>query len=150
MSPFSAANKQPVRTPQHQPQQQQPQQFVGGLSPSVSAGYGPQARVKPLTLEDLEADMQRQAAANRYRTNDPVNGKVMSLAELEASFATSGNRPQPGAQTSPFAYPQPDPMQLLAMKQQHELKEQLSIARELKRRENYRKVIQLFYGVLPN
>ncbi|CAO3668976.1 unnamed protein product [Rhizopus microsporus] len=139
LSPFSAANKQPVRTPQHQPQQQQPQQFVGGLSPSVSAGYGPQARVKPLTLEDLEADMQRQAAANRYRTNDPVNGKVMSLAELEASFATSGNRPQPGAQTSPFAYPQPDPMQLLAMKQQHELKEQLSIARELKRRENYRK-----------
>ncbi|KAI9256216.1 topoisomerase II-associated protein PAT1-domain-containing protein [Sporodiniella umbellata] len=108
---------------QHTPQQH----FSDALSPSNSAGYGQQ----PLTLEDLEADMQRQ---HRYR--EPANGKVMSLAELEATLSNS--RPSP--QMSPFGYAPPDPMQMLAMKQQQELKEQeLSIARELKRRENLRK-----------
>lgn len=133
-------NLSPFSNRQHTPQQQHQQPFIDGMSPSTSTGYVQQNRVKPMTLEDLEADMQRQAA-HRYRQNEPA-AKVMSLAELEATLAS--NRP---AQASgmppapPFGYPQPDPMQILAMKQQQELKEQqLSIARELKRRENYRKV----------
>ncbi|KAG1595547.1 hypothetical protein G6F48_000617 [Rhizopus delemar] len=132
-------NLSPFSNRQHTPQQQHQQPFIDGMSPSTSTGYVQQNRVKPMTLEDLEADMQRQAA-HRYRQNEPA-AKVMSLAELEATLAS--NRPAQAAgmpPAPPFGYPQPDPMQILAMKQQQELKEQqLSIARELKRRENYRK-----------
>ncbi|CAO3669910.1 unnamed protein product [Rhizopus stolonifer] len=124
-------NLSPFPNRQHTPQQQHQTHFSDGLSPSTSVGYAQQNRAQPMTLEDLEADMQRQA---RYR--EPTSGNVMSLAELEATLAN--NRPPP--QMPPFGYSQPDPMQILAMKQQQELKEQeLSIARELKRRENFRK-----------
>lgn len=147
LSPFSNANRQAIR-PQQQPQQQQ-QQFVGGMSPTTSAGYQQQQQQqqrRPVTLEDIEADMQRQQAA-RYRNNNepPMNGKTLSLAELEASLARPQQQPQQPQQPQehgipPFAYGQPDPMQILAMKQQQEMKEQqLSIAREMKRREFYRK-----------
>ncbi|KAG2201345.1 hypothetical protein INT47_001433 [Mucor saturninus] len=151
LSPFSNANRHPQ---QQQHQQHQHQQFVGGMSPTTSAGYQQQQQQqqrRPVTLEDIEADMQRQQA-NRYRNNEPpMNGKTLSLAELEASLARPQQKVQvqgqpQQAQSSqehgipPFAYGQPDPMQILAMKQQQEMKEQqLSIARELKRREFYRK-----------
>jgi DNA topoisomerase 2-associated protein PAT1 len=148
LSPFSSANRQI--------QQQQPP-FIGGMSPTTSAGYQQQQQQqrRPVTLEDIEADMQRQQAANRYRASQNnsgspmmTNGKTISLAELEATLAA--NRPQQQQQPQqpqaehgipPFGFAQPDPMQILAMKQQQELKEQqLSMARELKRRELYRKV----------
>jgi DNA topoisomerase 2-associated protein PAT1 len=159
LSPFSSANRQI---------QQQQQPFVGGMSPTTSAGYQQQQQQqqqrRPVTLEDIEANMQRQQAANRYRTSQNnngspmmTNGKTLSLAELEATLAA--NRPQQQQQQQkqqqqqqpqgehgipPFGFAQPDPMQILAMKQQQELKEQqLSMARESKRREFYRKV-QLF------
>lgn len=155
LSPFSSANRQ-IQQQQHQ---QQP--FVGGMSPTASAGYQQQQQQqqqprRPVTLEDIEADMQRQQAANRYRASQNnsgspmmTNGKTLSLAELEATLAA--NRPQQQQQQQqqaqnehgipPFGFAQPDPMQILAMKQEQELKEQqLSMARELKRREFYRKV----------
>ncbi|KAI8095121.1 topoisomerase II-associated protein PAT1-domain-containing protein [Gilbertella persicaria] len=149
LSPFSTANRQAMRP---QPQQQQQPPF---MSPTTSTGYPSQQQQqqqqrRPVTLEDIEADIQRQQAANRYRVNHgSPNGKTLSLAELEAALAAGAmsrqqQPPPPPPQQQPqqpFGYPtQPDPMQLLAMKQQQELKEQqLSMARELKRRELHRK-----------
>ncbi|KAI8637124.1 topoisomerase II-associated protein PAT1-domain-containing protein [Parasitella parasitica] len=146
LSPF-AANA--TRRPQ---QQQQQPQFVGGMSPTTSAGFQQQQQQQqrpPVTLEDIEADM-RQQAANRYLKGSPVNnGKGLNLAELEATLQQqqhqkqqqqSQGQPQNEHGVSHFGFPQPDPMQILAMKQQQELKEQqLSITRELKRREYQRK-----------
>ncbi|KAI8366435.1 topoisomerase II-associated protein PAT1 [Choanephora cucurbitarum] len=165
LSPFSSANRQAIH-PQQQPQQPQQQPVPPFMSPTISAGYPlqqqqQQQQRRPVTLEDIEADIQRQQAAHRYRgNNEPLstaapqppipNGKTLSLAELEAVLAGGGPMPpqqqqQPQAPPQPqqpFGYPatQPDPMQLLAMKQQQELKEQqLSVAREVKRRELQRK-----------
>ncbi|KAI8989976.1 topoisomerase II-associated protein PAT1-domain-containing protein [Pilobolus umbonatus] len=131
ISPFSSANRQP--TP-----------FGSNASPTSSANYIQQQQQQqqqrmsqPVLLEDIEADLQRQAAA-RYR-NEPSNGNVLSLAELEAALAGGNNHITPDHLSSAFNY-QKDPIQLMAMKQQQELKEQqMSIAREMKRRELYRK-----------
>lgn len=156
LSPFANASRRP------QQQQQQPQ-FVGGMSPTTSAGFQQQQlhhhhqqqqqqqQRRPVTLEDIEADM-RQQAANRYRNESPMNnGKGLNLAELEATLQhqhhQQQHQQQPQGQPQgehgipPFGFAQPDPMQILAMKQQQELKEQqLSMAREIKRREHHRKV----------
>ncbi|CAO0789595.1 unnamed protein product [Mucor circinelloides] len=155
LSPFANASRRP------QQQQQQPQ-FVGGMSPTTSAGFQQQQlhhhhqqqqqqqQRRPVTLEDIEADM-RQQAANRYRNESPMNnGKGLNLAELEATLQhqhhQQQHQQQPQGQPQgehgipPFGFAQPDPMQILAMKQQQELKEQqLSMAREIKRREHHRK-----------
>lgn len=145
LSPFSTASRQ-LRP-------QQP--FVDGMSPTTSAGYlqhqhqqqQQQQQHRPVTLEDIEANIQRQQAASRYQVNNepPMsNGKTISLAELEAAL---GARPQHQQQQQqpehglpPFGFNQPDPMQLLAMKQQQELKEKELMSRELKQREQSRKV----------
>ncbi|KAI7898347.1 topoisomerase II-associated protein PAT1 [Cokeromyces recurvatus] len=156
LSPFLVANRQAIR-----PQQQPQQSFMDGMSPTISAGFPqqqhtpqqqqqqPSHQLRPVTLEDIEADIQRQQAANRYRMNSEsplMNGKPLSLADLEAALTAGNPRSQQQMQQqtsehgmSPFGFGQPDPIQILAMKQQQELKEQLSIARELKRRELQRK-----------
>lgn len=154
LSPFSTANRQVMR----------PQSGQFNMSPSTSANYQQQQR-RPVTLEDIEADMQRQQQqqANRYSQpgQPPNHGKTLSLAELEAALArppmmqqAQGQhqpsqqfvnmmqqvQPQPQVQQPQQQAQQLDPMQLLALKQQQELKEQqLSIQREMKRRELYRK-----------
>jgi DNA topoisomerase 2-associated protein PAT1 len=150
-------------------QPQQGSQFgsspLQGVSPTTSATYQQQQQQRnpqPVLLEDIEAEMQRQAAL-RYRMEQNVNGnnggaqKPMSLAEVEAALAAGARaqqQPPPVSQQQqqpqqqvfqeqfpPFGYGQSaDPMQMLAMKQQQELMEQMSLEREMKRRQNLRKV----------
>ncbi|KAI8877390.1 hypothetical protein K501DRAFT_42489 [Backusella circina FSU 941] len=138
-----------------------------GVSPSASATYQQQQQQRnpqPVLLEDIEAEMQRQATL-RYRMEQNANGnnggsqKPMSLAEVEAALAAGARaqqQPTPVSQQQqqqpqqqqpyqeqfpPFGYggQSADPMQMLAMKQQQELMEQMSLEREMKRRQNLRK-----------
>lgn len=142
MSPFSTPNRQAIR-----PQQQQ--SFGGGLSPSTSGGgyHQQQQQHRPVTLEDIEADIGRQQSANRYQMNNN-SPKPISLAELEAALASGGLRTPQFQQVSPadpalspFGFAQPNPMQLMAMKQQQELKgQQEQLARDNQRKEHVQKV----------
>ncbi|KAI9014425.1 topoisomerase II-associated protein PAT1-domain-containing protein [Phycomyces nitens] len=133
-----------------QSRQQPPQSYTPspppGLSPSSSFEHQQQQRRgQPVLLEDIEAELQRQATTGRFRqehqrlSNDLDNGKKMlSLAEVEASMLASGH----GARGSPLqqhhtqqlhrehamaqfgGIHNPDPMQLMAIQQQQQLHHQ--------------------------
>lgn len=138
-----------------------------GISPSSSMGLQQQQQRQHRSLEEIEAEMQRVAKQRQaYGGNEyaSVGGgkKVLSLAEVEAAMM---QRPmiqqqqrqqqlqqqhllhlqEVGGGMPPFnggngGYGQPDPAQLMALQQQHEMMEQMSIERELKRQETMRKV----------
>jgi DNA topoisomerase 2-associated protein PAT1 len=65
----------------------------------------------------------------------------MSLAQVEAALAANSrsNQQQPQQEQVPFGYPQ-DAVQVMAWKQQQKLMEQLSMDREMKRRQDAQKV----------
>ncbi|SAM02816.1 hypothetical protein [Absidia glauca] len=140
-----------------------------GISPSSSMGLQQQQQQQQRqhrSLEEIEAEMQRVAKQRQgYGGDEYASGgggkKVLSLAEVEAAMMqrpmiqqqqrqqqlqqqhllhlqeVGGGLPSFNGGNGGFG--QPDPAQLMALHQQHELMEQMSIERELKRRETMRK-----------
>jgi hypothetical protein len=111
------------------------------------------------TFEEIEAELQRTAG---YRSQlPPMSGdheagmmsgqapgkKMLTMAEVEAallakgSLQTAGGQfPQQGPpqQQPPYGYVNLDPAQMMALRQQQELIEQMSAEKELMRREQMR------------
>ncbi|KAI8336242.1 topoisomerase II-associated protein PAT1 [Chlamydoabsidia padenii] len=133
------------------------------VSPSSSMGLLQQQQQRQhRSLEEIEAEMQRHKHRPAYGDEFASGKKVLSLAEVEAAMMQGNGRDpilqqqqqhqqqlqqqhllhlrqQQEAGLPPFGFGQPDPAQIMAMQQQHELMEQMSMERELKRQETMRK-----------
>ncbi|KAI8339561.1 topoisomerase II-associated protein PAT1 [Chlamydoabsidia padenii] len=145
---FGAMNQGNISTFAHHQQLGYP-----GISPSNSMGTIPpqQHQRQHRSLEEIEAEMQRAKYRQAYGDDMPNGKKMLSLAEVEAAMMQGGSRDQLSQQQQqqhlqhliqqqpPFGFGQPDPAQIMAMYQQHELIEKMSIERELKRQETMRK-----------
>ncbi|KAI8381526.1 topoisomerase II-associated protein PAT1-domain-containing protein [Radiomyces spectabilis] len=109
-----------------------------GLSPSSSFGQPSQRRSQPVRLEDIEAELQRQAASGRA-PREMEGKKMLSLAEVEAAML-AGSSPSRVPMQDPNMLPfgvNGDPMQLMALRQQQQelLQQQLALERELQRKQ---------------
>ncbi|KAG0174967.1 hypothetical protein DFQ30_001442 [Apophysomyces sp. BC1015] len=95
LSPFASGG----RSQSHQQKQSYTPSPPPGLSPSSSFGHQ-QRRSQPVLLEDIEAELQRQATTGRFRQEAPrfsredseKGKKMLSLAEVEAAMAVGGGR----------------------------------------------------------
>lgn len=108
------------------------------------------------SLEEIEAEMQRTKYRQAYGDDTPAGKKMLSLAEVEAAIMQGAGgrdqvlqqqhhhlqqlRQQQEAGLPAFGFGPSDPAQIMALHQQQELMEQLSIERELKRQETLEKV----------
>lgn len=100
ISPFNKRQSRPPHQTSYTPSP------PPGLSPSSSFGHQ-QRRGQPVRLEDIEAELQRQALAStasaaarpepaRFHGDEVDPRKVMSLSEVESAIRASGGR-VPGA-----------------------------------------------------
>ncbi|KAF7732292.1 hypothetical protein EC973_005188 [Apophysomyces ossiformis] len=93
LSPFATG----ARPQSHQQKQSYTPSPPPGLSPSSSFGHQ-QRRSQPVLLEDIEAELQRQATTGRFRQETPrylrenadMGKKMLSLAEVEAAMVGGG------------------------------------------------------------
>ncbi|KAI8576924.1 hypothetical protein K450DRAFT_254253 [Umbelopsis ramanniana AG] len=130
-------------------QQQQPylgQQQPYGLVPGHQRGQ---------TFDEIEAELHRTAnyhgqmppsdQSNMLGGNQLPGKKMLTMAEVEAAMLAKGGVPSPNMpypqqqqQQPQFGYGNVDPAQMMALRQQQELLEQMSAEKELKRREQMR------------
>jgi hypothetical protein len=133
-------------------QQQQP--YLGQQQPyGLVPGPGHQ---RGQTFDEIEAELHRTA---NYHAQMPLNDqsgmlggqlpgkKMLTMAEVEAAMLAKGGAPSPNVpypqqqqqqQQPQFGYGNVDPAQMMILRQQQELLEQMSAEKELKRREQMR------------
>jgi DNA topoisomerase 2-associated protein PAT1 len=134
------------------------QAYPGQQQPyGLSAGPGHQ---KPQTFEEVEAELHRTANYHsQIPPTDPsaLHGnqlggkKILTMAEVEAAMLAKGaaqnhsvpypqqqQQQQQQQQPPQYGYGNVDPAQMLSLRQQQELLEQMTAEKELKRREQLR------------
>jgi hypothetical protein len=118
---------------------------------------------RPKTLEEIEAELHRTAGyrgqipmgdpqAAMMAANQGPGKKMLTMAEVEAALLAQGASPnangsfqqqqQQQQQQPPYGYGNVDPAQMMALRQQQELLEQMSAEKELKRREQLRQMAE--------
>ncbi|KAG2181362.1 hypothetical protein INT43_008945 [Umbelopsis isabellina] len=126
---------------------------------------------RPKTFEEIEAELHRTAgyhgqmpmgdAQAAMMANQGPGKKMLTMAEVEAALLAQGVPPgangqfqqqsmqqppqqqqQQQQQQPPYGYGNVDPAQMMALRQQQELMEQMSVEKELKRREQLRQMAE--------